>query len=301
MKTNDLIYFYLNPGFDKKFSGGIKKLNECLKAYPIKVKFIDDFFLKTNIPDKNKINKLVIVGGDGTLHKAINTIPEYLLEDYLFGVLPCGTANEFGKALNMPKDLKQACEVIVNGASKSKEHIGIVDDKYKFMTGILYGAPVMVSLGTSVNAKRFFGIKGFYSGFIKFVFSFLFNRNYLMKKFILNKKDIYTNFLMINNARLSSKDATVEELEFENKNKFSLIYFASNIKIVDILRLGIKHEFHKSILNDESVCFSKLKEIKLTFKGNIKLTLDGEYYDFKSPILIDFFNKKLLFISNNFK
>ncbi len=59
---------------------------------------------------------LVIMGGDGTLHAAINGFHSF--EKVNMGIIPCGTGNDFAYALGIPKDPVKAIDLIVDGTPK---------------------------------------------------------------------------------------------------------------------------------------------------------------------------------------
>lgn len=296
MIKNETIYIYTNPGFNQRYNGGIKKLEKIFNELNCQIEFIDLDFLQKNIPLEKASQKLMIVGGDGTLHIVLNNIPEKLLDNYIFGVLPCGTANEYAKFLGMPKNLYESCKIIASSNEIVYNNIGLVNKKHKFMTGILYGAPVNVLSTTSDRAKWILGSRAFYSGFSKFILNFLNKKNFLLKSFKLNNMSFSTNFLMINNASLTSKDVQIKEFDSKEQEVFFVIYLNADMKLKDILRLAFKHEFKKTILNDKAIHFSQQKTINLTFKNKAQLTLDGEFYTFNSPVKIEFLSKKLAFI-----
>ncbi len=56
--------------------------------------------------------RIVVAGGDGTVHEAINAIVSKD-SDAALGVVPVGTGNDFVKAAGIPLDWKSACERIV--------------------------------------------------------------------------------------------------------------------------------------------------------------------------------------------
>ncbi len=59
---------------------------------------------------------LVIMGGDGTLHAAINGFHDF--DKVNMGIIPCGTGNDFAYALGIPKDPVKAIDLIIDGAPK---------------------------------------------------------------------------------------------------------------------------------------------------------------------------------------
>ena len=59
---------------------------------------------------------IVVVGGDGSLHEAINGFHNF--ENVNMGIIPCGTGNDFANALNLPKNPVKALDLILEGQAK---------------------------------------------------------------------------------------------------------------------------------------------------------------------------------------
>ena len=57
---------------------------------------------------------IVCCGGDGTLKETICGVTEMKL-DVKIGYIPCGTTNDFAHSLNIPTDVEDAVETIING------------------------------------------------------------------------------------------------------------------------------------------------------------------------------------------
>src|SRR5205085_2472847 len=58
-------------------------------------------------------DRIVICGGDGTLHHAVR---DYDLSGVPLALLPLGSGDDFAKVCGIPGDLRAACEVAVRGA-----------------------------------------------------------------------------------------------------------------------------------------------------------------------------------------
>jgi diacylglycerol kinase (ATP) len=56
--------------------------------------------------------QVVVVGGDGTVHEAVNGILKADIGSAL-GLIPLGTGNDFAKAVGLPMDWRQACDRVV--------------------------------------------------------------------------------------------------------------------------------------------------------------------------------------------
>jgi YegS/Rv2252/BmrU family lipid kinase len=55
---------------------------------------------------------VVVVGGDGTIHEAVNGILK-AGTDTALGLIPLGTGNDFAKAVSLPMDWRAACDLVV--------------------------------------------------------------------------------------------------------------------------------------------------------------------------------------------
>ena len=70
---------------------------------------------------------VIVAGGDGSIYEAVNGImlAEEILQGQItrptktkLGIIPVGTGNDFIKAAKIPKDWKQACELLLNSNSR---------------------------------------------------------------------------------------------------------------------------------------------------------------------------------------
>ncbi|MCE7792104.1 diacylglycerol kinase family lipid kinase [Salipaludibacillus sp. CUR1] len=71
---------------------------------------------------KSGLSGIVVVGGDGTLHRAINELFQYNLP---FGLVPAGSGNDFAKALNIPLQHEKAFTRILTRTPDSYDLIKV--------------------------------------------------------------------------------------------------------------------------------------------------------------------------------
>ena len=102
---------------------------------------------------QDKVDLVIIGGGDGTLNAAIEGLIATRLP---FGILPLGTANDLARTLGIPNDLSQACQVIARGVTKQID-VGKVNDKYFFNVASL-GLSVQITQKLTKEAKRRWGL-----------------------------------------------------------------------------------------------------------------------------------------------
>ncbi len=76
------------------------------------------------------VDRLVIAGGDGSIHQAVNGLLRIPVEKRpVLGILPVGTANDIAYALRLPKSIPEACKVIGKG-SVFEMDTGKMNDRY---------------------------------------------------------------------------------------------------------------------------------------------------------------------------
>src|SRR5690625_2501507 len=77
---------------------------------------------------ERRFNLIVAVGGDGTINEVINGIAEQSYRPQV-GIIPAGTTNDFARALDIPRDVKAAVQIIIDAHSMNID-IGRVDEQY---------------------------------------------------------------------------------------------------------------------------------------------------------------------------
>ncbi|NQT01108.1 MAG: diacylglycerol kinase family lipid kinase [Planctomycetes bacterium] len=66
-----------------------------------------------------KVNTIVVLGGDGTLNEVINGVLATGCRHIpRIGIIPSGSSNDFSKSLGIPQQLHKACRTIINGKTK---------------------------------------------------------------------------------------------------------------------------------------------------------------------------------------
>lgn len=102
---------------------------------------------------QDRVNLVIIGGGDGTLNAAIDGLVKTGLP---LGILPLGTANDLARTLNIPLSLPEACQVIAQGHKQSID-LGWVNGKHFFNVASL-GLSVNITRKLTREAKRRWGI-----------------------------------------------------------------------------------------------------------------------------------------------
>ncbi|MUL37069.1 lipid kinase [Gloeocapsopsis dulcis] len=102
---------------------------------------------------KDKVDLVIVGGGDGTLNAAVDGLVSTQLP---LGILPLGTANDLARTLGIPNSLSEACKIIASG---NVQHIdlGWVNGKHFFNVASL-GLSVQITQKLTKKAKRRWGV-----------------------------------------------------------------------------------------------------------------------------------------------
>jgi len=133
----------------------------CEKKIPITIKTTTaqgDGKLLAEKAVKMGYTHIVACGGDGTINEVVNGMAG---SDAVLGILPMGTENILGKAMNIPIDIKEACRHFL--VAKEKEwDLGVANGKYFLIqSGMGLDAEVISQVEKEQELKKAFGTFGF--------------------------------------------------------------------------------------------------------------------------------------------
>ena len=129
-----MLDFIINPIAGGKHGKKTKKVVEQIKEYLAEkgVEFAIHYTEYKNHAKeltsaliRNGATDIIVVGGDGTLHEVINGFSNF--EKVNMGLIPCGTGNDFAKALDIPKNTKGALDIIINQTPKYTDFMQMGD------------------------------------------------------------------------------------------------------------------------------------------------------------------------------
>jgi diacylglycerol kinase (ATP) len=145
------IVFLANP-----ISGGAKKdaalklINTTFKKRDIPYEIMptvasgDYDFLKTKIHEEH-ITDVVIIGGDGSVNQVVQSLRT---EKIRFGIIPFGSGNGFAFAAGIPKNIRKAINVIIEGNSSIVDAFKVNDEFSCMLSGIGFDAKIAHDFAT---------------------------------------------------------------------------------------------------------------------------------------------------------
>jgi len=271
------IFFVINP-----VSGGKEKhdweasIREFFKEKP----HVTEFYLLTGNNDKISIqhhlersrpDRVVAVGGDGT----IKMLAELLKETSLpLGILPAGSANGMAKALNIPLDIEEALEVIINGECSKIDIIKINEEEL-----------CMHLSDVGLNAllvKNFEGSKsrGMW-GYSKAIFKVLWKTPLMYATIKTDKEEVRRKAFMIvvANAHTYGTGAIINPDGELDDGLFEVIVIR-RLHLFELFKMLVTH---KAFRPDRIEIF-QTKNLELTLKRKAYFQVDGEYLGRRSSI-----------------
>lgn len=101
----------------------------------------------------NDLERIVVGGGDGTLSRCVSVIRK---ADVPMGVLPLGTANDFARTLDIPENLEQAIDIILDQYSR-KVDLGKANDHF-FLNAAGIGVGPEMTKAMDAERKKKLGV-----------------------------------------------------------------------------------------------------------------------------------------------
>jgi diacylglycerol kinase (ATP) len=92
-------------------------------------------------------DRVVICGGDGTFHLAVR---EFDLDRGVLGVVPLGSGDDFARVLGIPRDVRGACDLILDGRTREVDVATANGTRYLGVAGLGFDSEVA---GYAQNVK----------------------------------------------------------------------------------------------------------------------------------------------------
>lgn len=219
---------------------------------------------------ERKFDLVIAAGGDGTINEVINGLAE---QDYRprLGILPMGTTNDFARAINMPRDITKACDVLCEGFEMPID-VGKVNDRY-FINIAGGGKLTELSYDVPSKLKTMLGQMAYYIRGIEMLPSLRPTRVKIEYDGRTFKGDIMM-FLVSNTNSVGGFEKIAPEASVNDGMFDLLILKKTNLaEFIRLASLALRGEHMK----DPKVIYAQASRIKISTKEKMQLNLDGEY------------------------
>lgn len=271
---------YIQNTLEKKYNKVYIMKSESENHFKELVKYYSD-----------KVNTIIVSGGDGSFNLAINSLMDCEIKPTL-GYLPSGTACDNARKLSIPKNYKKAIETILND-KKAKIDIMKINKEYSSYV-LAKGRFVNVSYMTNRKLKRYLGklayiLTGIYEAFKfkkRYKLKIEYNNNTIESKFLLA---IITN---------SNSVAGLKIAKYPPKGYLNCYFVKWNI--FNVLFLFLFGE--KYAKNKKNILTIRTNDIKLSVDNkDIDWSNDGEIYTNKEVIIHNEINAIEVFVGEKYK
>ena len=198
---------------------------------------------------------VLVAGGDGTVDSVVNAMKERNI-DIPIGILPVGTANDFGKFINMPSDIQEACKQILDSYFVNVASSGLFTD---------------VSQKTDINLKNTIGKLAYYLKGLEELPNFRRLKIKLESKECTYDDDMY--LILVFNGKTAGNFNLATQAEVDD-GKLDVIIFKA-VAIIELLPLFIKM-LKGEHLDSDKVVYFKTDDLYIESDEDIVTDIDGE-------------------------
>lgn len=214
---------------------------------------------------------VVIAGGDGTINEVIQGIAEAEYRPKI-GIIPAGTTNDFARALEIPREIQKAVDVMLDDDRPKALDIGKVNEQYFIniagggdLTELTYDVPIKMKAAIGQLAYYIKGIEMLPS--LKPVHTRIeYDDNVFEGEIMMF---LISNTNSVGGFEKLAPNALIDDGYFD-----MLILKKSNLaEFLRVASAGIRGAH----LEDDNIIYTQAKRIKITPKDKMLLNIDGEY------------------------
>ena len=220
---------------------------------------------------------IVIMGGDGSFHEAINGIMNRRDEKLIpIGIIPNGSGNSLCRDLNLLNPLK-AAKAIANNQTIQIDIGKITTDNTIIYNFNIIGWGLVSSIGIKAEKYRWLGPSRYT---IISLIEIILKKTFKSKISFYNEKELKNEisdsfiFGVLCNTIHTGKGMKMAPKAKIDDGLVDLLLI-KNVSRLKLLKLMPKL-FSGTHINDENVSYFKIRKLKLSTKSNYKLNIDGE-------------------------
>jgi len=219
---------------------------------------------------ERKFDMIVAAGGDGTINEIIHGIAEQEWRPKL-GIIPVGTTNDFARALSIPRNIKEATKIILEGHSMLMD-IGKVQEHY-FINIAGGGKLTELTYEVPSKLKTMLGYLAYYIKGIEMLPSLTQTRAVIEYDGNVINEEIML-FLISNTTSVGGFEKIAPDAKTNDGYFDLLIVKACNLaEFIRVATMALRG----SHLDNEKVIYTQAKHVTVTTEEKMQLNIDGEY------------------------
>jgi diacylglycerol kinase (ATP) len=264
------ILFVINP-----VSGGKEKHDweASIREFFKDKTYTIDFYLLTGTNDKISIqhhiermkpNRVVAVGGDGTIKMLADILKETQIS---LGILPAGSANGMAKELRIPAITEEALKIIINGQTKKLDLIKINEEQICFHLSDVGLNALLIKHFESSKGRGMWG-------YGQMVLKALWKKTLMYVTVKTDMAEIRRKAFMvvIANAQTYGTGAVINPEGKLDDGRFEIVVIRK-LHLFELLKMLITHKpFHQKRIE-----VFQTKNVELHLKRKAYFQVDGEY------------------------
>lgn len=220
---------------------------------------------------ERRFDLIVIAGGDGTINEVIRGIAEKEYRPKI-GIIPAGTTNDFARALELPREVHKAVDIILDENNIKALDIGKVNGHIFVniagggdLTELTYDVPSKLKAAIGQMAYYIKGLEKLPS--LRPVSTVIEYDDEVIEEDIMLFLIANTN--SVGGFEKLAPDAAIDDGYFD-----LIILKKTNLaEFLRIASLGMRGNH----IGDKNIIYKQAKRIKITPKEKMLLNIDGEY------------------------
>lgn len=220
---------------------------------------------------ERRFDLIVIAGGDGTINEVIRGVAEKEYRPQI-GIIPAGTTNDFARALELPREVHKAVDIILEENNVKALDIGKVNGHIFVniagggdLTELTYDVPSKLKAAIGQMAYYIKGIEKLPS--LRPVSTVIEYDDEVIEEDIMLFLIANTN--SVGGFEKLAPDAAIDDGYFD-----LIILKKTNLaEFLRIASLGMRGNH----IGDKNIIYKQAKRIKITPKEKMLLNIDGEY------------------------
>lgn len=243
---------------------------------------------------ERKYDVVIAAGGDGTIYEVVNGLADAEFRPKL-GIIPVGTTNDFARAIHVPRNVKAAVDIIVEGHTMPID-IGKMNDKY-FINIAGGGRLTELTYEVPSKLKTVLGQMAYYLKGIEMLPSIGASQVSIEYDGKLFEGEIML-FLVANTNSVGGFERLAPDASL-NDGMFSLLILKKT-NLADFVRIATL-ALRGDHLKDPNIIYAKANRIKVTSRDKMMLNLDGEFGGLAPAEFVNLYRHFDVFVPENFK